>query len=522
MRNEPAGLPVTNRQADSISQAFPSARLDYNAAVRRLILSVVAVAVIVLLGWIFHIETMKRIVTGLTSMNPVTAICFVMAGYTLWLLKQGRPTGRAALVVNVLPLVLIYVGVSKIIDLRLGTTLCPDTLLFTSQLNYGQVYPSRMAPNVAVSFVLLAMALLTLDRPRWPGFLHPQWLVTPILCAALTALVGYTYDTSGFYKYKQYIPMALHTAVCFLVICLALILSRPDQGYLKLLPRNSPGAHSYARLLPACVLVPVMLGSVALLGGDSGWFEGRGTSIAFATVLTVLVMSILAFINSVAVNRAESIRRLAEAELQRLVHELDERNQALQLEMIERKRMEQRAEHMATHDALTGLPNRLLFVDYLQKALSQTVRNGNVCALFYIDIDNFKPVNDEYGHYAGDELLKQIAARLKSTLREVDTVARLGGDEFAAIIDAPISNEHAFSLAHRLTEAVSQAYRLTARGQPEPFEVQIGISIGIALSPGHAGDLDGLVRLADSAMYLAKRDGKRHGRRNNVGLAEPA
>lgn len=508
--------------AEQIVAAFPAARLDFQNAVRLLIIATAAIAAVVLLGWTFHIEPMKRIVAGLTSMNPVTAGCFVICAVLLWQLKQGRPHGTWALATNLLPLLVLYVGASKLLDLWLGTSLCPDALLFSSQLNIGQVYPSRMAPNVALSFVLLSTALLTVDRPRWPGFLHPQWLAAPILCAALTALVGYAYDTSGFYKYKQYIPMALHTAVCFVLICSALILSRPDQGYLKLIPRNSPGARSYARLLPACVFIPVLLGGIALLGTDHGWFEGRGTGTAIATVLTVLGLSILAFFNSVAVNRAESIRQLSERQLKALVAELDDRNKALQLEIAERIRMEEKAAHLANHDPLTGLPNRLLFLDRLQKTIGRTIRSGNACALFYIDIDNFKPVNDTYGHYAGDELLKELAHRPQSTMREVDTVARLGGDEFAAIMDAPAHSEHALGLAQRLSDAVSQPYNLTMPGQPLSIEVTVGISVGIALFPGHATDLDGLVRVADSAMYLAKRDGKQRGRSTNIGLAKVA
>ncbi len=505
--------------AEQIARAFPAERADFAPLVRVLLAAAVTIVVIVLLGWTFEIEPMKRIVAGLTSMNPVTALCIMASCTVLWLQRERRPQGKKAIVVSILPLLVLYVGAAKVTDLVLGTTFCPDALLFTAQLDYGQVYPSRMAPNVAVSFMLLSVALLVTDRPRWLAFLHPQWLATPILGAALTALIGYAYDTSGFYKYRQYIPMALHTAVCFVLLCSALILSRPDQGWMRLMPRGSPGSRSYARLLPACVLLPALLGGVALLGTDNGWFEGRGTGTAIATVLTILGLAIFAFINAVSLNRTESIRRLAERHLQAMVKTLDERNQSLQEEIAERKRMELKAEHQATHDALTGLPNRLLFLDRLQKTIGRTIRSGNSCALFYIDVDNFKPVNDEYGHQAGDELLKELALRLSSTMREVDTVARLGGDEFAAIMDAPANAEHARKLAERLSLAVSQPYRLSLPGQAHSVEVLVGVSVGIALFPGHAADLDSLVRVADSAMYRAKRDGKLRGHSPNVGLA---
>lgn len=518
---QPELLPADHSTAQ-IKKAFPSQRDDFRSIVIVLLLMAALVGIVVLLGWTFHVEPMKRIAKGLTSMNPVTAICFEACCLVLWLLKDARPTaGTKKLTVNFLPLLPLYVGLSKLIDLAAGTSFCPDALLFTSQLDFGQAFPSRMAPNVALSFVLLAIIQLVVDRPRLPGFLHPQWLVTFILCAALAALVGYGYDTSGFYKYKQYIPMALHSAFCFMLIAIAVVLSRPDQGYMQLIPRGSPGARSYSRLLPACVLIPALLGGIQLYGAEGGWFAGRGTGTAIAAVLTILVMSILAFLNSVTLNRTESVRRLAEAQLKKMVSELDERNQALHAEVLERERLERKAAYQATHDALTGLPNRLLFLDRLQLAIARTTRGGNSFALFYVDVDKFKPINDRYGHQAGDALLQQLAQRLKRTIREVDTAARLGGDEFAAILEAPISNENALLLAERLTNVVGQSYQIDVveKGQHTMVNVAIGISVGVALFPDHASNLDGLISIADRAMYNAKRQGKQLGQSQNIELA---
>lgn len=517
----PALLPVDDSTAQ-INKAFPSKRDDFRGTVIVLLLAAALIGVIVLLGWTFHVESMKRIAKGLTSMNPVTAICFEACCLVLWLLKDARPTtGNKKLIVNVLPLLPLYVGLSKLTDLAFGTSLCPDALLFTSQLDFGQAFPSRMAPNVALSFVLLSIIQLVVDRPRLPSFMHPQWLITFVMSAALAALVGYGYDTSGFYKYKQYIPMALHSACCFMLIAFAVILSRPDQGYLQLIPRGSPGARSYSRLLPACVLIPALLGGIQLYGGENGWFIGHGTGAALAAVVTIIAMSVLAFINSVTLNRTESVRRLAEAQLKQMVSELDQRNQALHTEVAERERLERKAAHQATHDALTGLPNRLLFLDRLQLAIARTARGGNSFALFYVDVDKFKPVNDRYGHQAGDALLQQLAQRLKQTIREVDTAARLGGDEFAAILEAPISNEHALQLAERLTTAVGQSYQIDVveQGRLTAVDVNIGISVGVALFPQHASNLDGLISIADRAMYSAKRHGKESGQSRNIELA---
>lgn len=195
-------------------------------------------------------------------------------------------------------------------------------------------------------------------------------------------------------------------------------------------------------------------------------------------------------------------------ELRRLLAELDQRNRQLQEEITERQRLEQLALHQASHDPLTALPNRMLFLDRLAKSIARAERHGTPCALFYIDIDDFKPVNDQYGHHAGDELLKAVAQRMLDTMRKVDTVARLGGDEFAAIMEEPADAADALLAAQRLADNVRKPYLLELRDHAAPVQVKVGASVGIALFPQHAGDLDALVRAADTVMYQAKKAGK--------------
>ncbi len=195
-------------------------------------------------------------------------------------------------------------------------------------------------------------------------------------------------------------------------------------------------------------------------------------------------------------------------ELRRLLAELDQRNRQLQQEIAERQRLEELARHQATHDGLTGLPNRMLFLDRLGKSIERAERRGSPCALFYIDIDDFKPVNDQYGHHAGDELLKAVSQRMLETMRKADTLARLGGDEFAAIMEEPADAADALLAAQRLADNVRKPYLLELRDHAAPVQVRVGASVGIALFPQHAGDLDALVRAADTVMYRAKKAGK--------------
>jgi len=167
------------------------------------------------------------------------------------------------------------------------------------------------------------------------------------------------------------------------------------------------------------------------------------------------------------------------------------------------RREGQRVNHLACHDVLTGLSNRLAFRQEAEHAL-QRARRGEGFALLYLDLDRFKDVNDTLGHPVGDLLLREVASRLSQEVRETDVVARLGGDEFAVIQSGVNQPAGAQILAGRLIDAVGQPYSI------EDHSVIIGVSIGIALSDGASGttDADTLMRNADLALYRAKEDGR--------------
>lgn len=166
------------------------------------------------------------------------------------------------------------------------------------------------------------------------------------------------------------------------------------------------------------------------------------------------------------------------------------------------------AHHQATHDPLTGVPNRLLFMDRLGQAIERARRAGTMFTLCYIDIDGFKPVNDRHGHAAGDALLKAIAARLLEALRRSDSVARLGGDEFVLLMADPESGSQAFATAERIGRRLAEPYILNVPELPETLVVEIGASIGVAHYPDDARSDDALMKAADAAMYAAKQGGK--------------
>jgi diguanylate cyclase (GGDEF)-like protein len=172
-------------------------------------------------------------------------------------------------------------------------------------------------------------------------------------------------------------------------------------------------------------------------------------------------------------------------------------------DITERKKSEQRIAFMAHHDVLTGLANRLSIMDKIEEAVARHRRRGDSFAVLLLDLDRFKHVNDTLGHAVGDALLREIAARLKASLRETDVLARLGGDEFAIVQDRENDQRDAASvLAERIIKVIAEPFEI------EGNEVNIATSIGIALAPEHATSSDSLMKMADLALYRAKSAGR--------------
>ena len=171
-------------------------------------------------------------------------------------------------------------------------------------------------------------------------------------------------------------------------------------------------------------------------------------------------------------------------------------------DISELKITQARLEHQATHDALTGLPNRALFQELGDQALARSNRYGTTVAVLFVDLDRFKPVNDSLGHAAGDELLVQVASRLRTSVRRGDIVARFGGDEFVILCEHPAGQTEMRELAHRLIDALSVPVPVLGAN------AMVGASVGIAIGGGGRVTVDTLIRDADAALYRAKEQGR--------------
>ena len=181
---------------------------------------------------------------------------------------------------------------------------------------------------------------------------------------------------------------------------------------------------------------------------------------------------------------------------------VDERISSIYKEFVAGRESANKLVRLAYHDNLTGLPNRGLLMDRIKVACANAMRNKKFVAVFFIDLDGFKVINDTFGHEAGDDLLIWVGSELQQCVRANDTVARIGGDEFVAVITDLEDVESIGSVAKKIVERLGE--RVVIKGAP----ISIGASVGISIFPDDAEDPEALIREADSAMYEVKSEGK--------------
>ena len=166
------------------------------------------------------------------------------------------------------------------------------------------------------------------------------------------------------------------------------------------------------------------------------------------------------------------------------------------------KQTNEQVTYLAHHDTLTSLPNRILFYDRLNQAITRGRREKELSAVLFLDLDGFKLINDTFGHDVGDVLLREAAKRIVGCVRESDTVARMGGDEFTVILSNVRTPDNIKHVANKIVEAIARPFVLNGK------ECSVSVSIGISLHPDNGETAAQLVKIADAAMYLAKHSGK--------------
>lgn len=228
------------------------------------------------------------------------------------------------------------------------------------------------------------------------------------------------------------------------------------------------------------------------------------SGLTMGTIVIAIVFLVVRF-SKFQVQTLESSKKIARA-LANAYRQLETVNvqleQKVQERTLELRQVNRRLEFLATHDSLTGLPNRLLLYDRLDQAVKKSRRGKTSFALFFIDLDDFKKVNDTFGHAVGDHVLQAVGEALSQSVRVSDTVARLAGDEFALILYDVHGVADVEIVAHKISIALSHPL------QDMDEKITITASVGVSLFPDHGSDADSLLRKADQAMYGAKNDGK--------------
>lgn len=227
----------------------------------------------------------------------------------------------------------------------------------------------------------------------------------------------------------------------------------------------------------------LLLGAAVLIGG------------------TLIAIHVTRYINHL-MSDLKTLNLELEQRVEERTRELTTLNKSLSEEMALKEEAQDKLEKLANYDHLTGLPNRVLFSNSLDAELSRASRFGRLLALMFVDLDGFKQVNDRFGHDYGDELLRQVAVRLRDELRTEDSVARLGGDEFTITLSDVENTEQVAVVARKVSHLMSDPFMVLGK------EVRIGSSIGIAMFPEDGEDRDSLTSRADEAMYQVKHSGK--------------
>lgn len=277
-------------------------------------LGAMSIGTLVLLGWAFQVESLKRIAPMLVAMNPLTAVCFILAGGALYGLRRpDTPSSSTGVVCRVIAAVVALVGLLKVAELISGITLGLDQQIFSSQLHDAATgIPNRMAPNTAFNFLCLGLALALLDV-RWKRVFPAQWLALLIFLASMLAVLGYAYGTKSFYGIGSFIPMALHTALTFLLMVVGVLAARPQAGLVEALNSPSQSGATARRLLPAALAVPAILGWLRLEGQQQGLFDNE-LGVSLMVVASMVIFGLVVLWNARWLWISEYERQLAEAE----------------------------------------------------------------------------------------------------------------------------------------------------------------------------------------------------------------
>jgi diguanylate cyclase (GGDEF)-like protein len=473
-------------------------------------LLVACVAISVLCGWIYDIPALTRVLPGLATMKINTACGLLLASIALWLLRtlqQGSAWHRIA---RCLAVPLLALGALTMAEQLFGLELGIDKESPPGgHLSAQFAGLGRMQPASSFSLTFLSLALLTL-RARWSKVaVCAHWLIVPPLVVSALAVLGYAYGATSLYAVTPYASMAAHTAASVLILSLCVLAADSAHGFAGVAISDTVGGIVSRRLLPTIPVMIFVLGWVRVKGQELGFYDTWFGS-ALMVLLSISVCVIAVAWTANALHNVDVVRKLAETEILSLnaglESRVEERTRELAQVSSQLRLVNGALELLSRQDGLTGLANRRCFDAHLADQVAIARRSGRSLALVICDVDSFKAYNDRYGHQAGDECLKLVAAALRSCCRRTaDMAARYGGEEFAIILP-----ETELSAALQIAETARDAVMLLRIAHDKsPTAPYISISGGIAvLLHNGISSAAQLIREADRCLYQAKHLGR--------------
>jgi diguanylate cyclase (GGDEF)-like protein len=411
--------------------------------------------------------------------HPASAFGILATAAAVILFQFNAPPAAVKWLRLLLSVGVALMGIAEFSDTLLGTRFG-----FTQNTGYIRIAngPIGMAPNTSFCFIVFGLSLilsrsvrLTDQRPALlRSILVSQGFAAMGGLVALLAIVGHVYRAGSFVALDGARPMTLNTALCFIFIALGILQVEPRRGWVRYVVNDGPGGYMAKFLLPVAVLMPIGLGWLRVAAVKAHLYDAD-YGVALSALLNIVMLVGIILLAA------------------RKLHQLDQKARQVEAELLYR----------ATHDSLTGLVNRPVFREQLLRRIKLAARHATPrFAVFFLDLDGFKQVNDLLGHDAGDRLLVEIADILRQCTRGSDTVARFGGDEFVILFEELEGPSDAEMLADRIVHAVPRRFGKGERTVP------IGISIGVAVSGGALSNPDEILQEADAALYRAKMNGK--------------
>ena len=417
-------------------------------------------ALVLIGGWRFGIAALQGALPGLSTMKANTACAVAMLGAGLALAGGGRARRIAA---GALAGLAFAIGILTLAENTFGYGLGIDALLLRESATPLGTHPGRPATATALMIALLAAAQLSGRRPAFNVL-----KTTGALAASLVAwasLTGYVFGSEALSEVPPFSSVALYTAAAMLLLAIATLAAPPTSWPIRTALAKGTGGTVCRWLLPAAILAPPLL----------GWVLGRAsTVVTYPDAFRWALYSVASSLGSMSL-------------ILLLAH---------RIALIDAERT--LAQEMSLHDPLTGLANRRAFDSFLFESFSLAKRYKHPFSLALLDIDHFKSYNDDYGHPAGDELLKSFGRFLSSVARETDLVARIGGEEFGiALPETDLAGARMIAERVRAKMEGSVLLRRT-----------VTVSIGVAAMTTETKDTSMLIEACDRALYRAKAAGR--------------